>query len=113
MHELRQCCAALVPPTVSGGGVVPAVEAMGGSVVALCSEHVGRSLTPCTSKGIAPRYRTGYRTQYRTMYEHTNSVLTAQPHWATTGNQKGALGASRAAWRVAIDATLVSFEAPA
>ena len=44
------------------------------------------------------------------MYEHTNSVLTAQPHWATTGSQKGALGASRAAWRVAIDATLVSFE---
>ena len=44
---------------------------------------------------------------------YTNSVLTAQPHWATTGSPKGALGASRAAWRVAIDATLVSFEAPA
>ena len=29
----------------------------------------------------------------------------------STGSQKGALGASRAAWRVAIDATLVSFEA--
>ena len=42
---------------------------------------------------------------------YTNSVKTAQPHWATTGSQKGALGASRAAWRVAIDATLVSFEA--
>jgi len=47
------------------------------------------------------------------MYEHTNSVLTAQPHWATMGSQKGALGASRAAWRAAIGATLVSFEAPA
>ena len=42
---------------------------------------------------------------------YTNSVKTAQPHWATTGSPKGALGASRAAWRVAIDATLVSFEA--
>ena len=37
------------------------------------------------------------------------SVLTAQRHWATTGSQKGALGASRAA----IDAALVSFAAPA
>ena len=42
---------------------------------------------------------------------YTNSVKTAQPHWATTGSPKGALGASRAAWRDAIDATLVSFEA--
>ena len=56
------------------------------------------NLTPCTSTGI---------------HEHKNSVLTAQWHWATTGSQKGALGASRAARKAAIDAALVSFAAPA
>eukprot|EP00964_Phaeocystis_antarctica_P142648 scaffold107956_cov69-Phaeocystis_antarctica.AAC.1 len=37
------------------------------------AQRLERSETPCTSKGIAPRYRTGYRTQYRTMYEHTKT----------------------------------------
>ena len=56
MHELRQCCAALVPPTVSGGGVVPAVEAMGGSVVALYSENmsgVGSSETDVSERWLS------------------------------------------------------------
>ena len=34
-------------------------------------------------------------------------------HWATTSSQKGALGASRAERKAAIDAVLVSFAAPA
>ena len=54
---------------------------------------------PLHKYGYRARYRYEYRTIFRTMYEHANSVLTTQPHWATTGSQKGALGASRAAWR--------------